>query len=131
MRGEGTFQWFQLSGRVLLQFLNPKGILYGFTIYVSFSPILTGSIPKMARSAFFLSVIAFLAVSTWALAGSALSRWFENPRFHLPFNIVRVLLLGYSVSLLLASHRVPETPRDPCRMATNSTEAKEPEGVPP
>jgi len=90
------------AGGLLLQFVNPKGILYGITIYASFSALLTGSFFKTVGSALFLTAIAFAAISTWALVGSILSRYFENRFFRLGFNIVMALLLAYSaVSILL------------------------------
>jgi cysteine/O-acetylserine efflux protein len=90
------------AGGLLLQFVNPKGILYGITVYASFSGLLTGSIEKTVGSALFLTAIGFTAISTWALVGSALSRWFERPAFRLVFNIVMALLLAYSaVSIIL------------------------------
>jgi cysteine/O-acetylserine efflux protein len=89
-------------GGLLLQFVNPKGILYGITIYASFSSLLTGSAAKTVGSALFLTAIGFTSISTWALAGSALSRLFERRAFRLGFNIVMALLLAYSaVSILL------------------------------
>ncbi len=90
------------AGGLLLQFVNPKGILYGITVYASFPGLLTGSVGKTLGSAVFLTAIGFTAVSTWALMGSALSRWFERPAFRLAFNVVMALLLAYSaVSILL------------------------------
>jgi len=84
-------------GGFALQFLNPKGILFGITIYTSFSSILVGDLARTVGSALVLAMIGFTALSTWALAGSALSRWFANPRFKLAFNLVMVALLAYSI----------------------------------
>jgi cysteine/O-acetylserine efflux protein len=90
------------AGGLFLQFVNPKGILYGITVYASFSSILTGNIGRTLGSAVFLTMIGFAAISTWALVGSALSRYFERPVFRLVFNIVMALLLAYSaLSILL------------------------------
>jgi len=90
------------AGGLFLQFVNPKGILYGITVYASFPSILTGSIAKTLGSAVFLTAIGFTAISTWTLMGSALSRHFEQPVFRLAFNIVMALLLAYSaLSIIL------------------------------
>ncbi len=87
---------------VLLQFVNPKGLLYGITIYVSFSPLLTGTIARTIGSALILTALAFMAVTAWCLVGSAFSRLFAKPKFKLGFNIVMALLLIYSaVSIIL------------------------------
>jgi cysteine/O-acetylserine efflux protein len=94
--GEGYVAGF------LLQFVNPKGILYGVTIYTSFSSILAGSLGRTLASASVLTAIGFAAVSTWCLIGSALARLFSKDSFRLAFNIVMALLLAYSaVSIVL------------------------------
>lgn len=85
-------------GGLLLQFANPKVILYGVTIYTSFPLLLTGSAWRTLGSAAFLAGVGFCAVSTWAAVGSALSRLFERPSFRLAFNLVMALLLLYSAA---------------------------------
>jgi cysteine/O-acetylserine efflux protein len=90
------------AGGLFLQFVNPKGILYGITIYASFPSILTGSVGRTLGSAVFLTAIGFASITTWALVGSALSRYFERRTFRLAFNIVMALLLAYSaLSIIL------------------------------
>jgi cysteine/O-acetylserine efflux protein len=89
-------------GGFLLQFVNPKGILYEVTIYTSFSSLLTGSAGRILGSALVLTAIGFSSISTWCLVGSALSRLFGKPAFRLGFNIAMALLLVYSaVSIAL------------------------------
>lgn len=83
-------------GGILLQFVNPKGILYGITVYTSFASLLTGSVGRVIGSAVILSAIGFVSISTWSLVGSALARLFAKPAFRLGFNIVMALLLAYS-----------------------------------
>jgi threonine/homoserine/homoserine lactone efflux protein len=86
----------------LLQFVNPKGLLYGITIYTSFAPVLTGSAARTVLSALALTAIGFASITTWCLAGSAFSRLFAKPSFRLAFNVVMALLLAYSaVSIAL------------------------------
>ena len=94
---EGGGSRVGFTGGLILQFLNPKGILYGITIFASFSSLLTGSIGKTVVSAILLTILGFASITMWSLVGSALSRWFSNRKVHLAFNIVMVLLLGYSV----------------------------------
>jgi cysteine/O-acetylserine efflux protein len=87
---------------LLLQFVNPKGILYGITIYTSFSSLLTGSVARTLGSAALLTAIGFSSITTWCLVGSALARLFDKSAFRLAFNIVMALLLVYSaVSIAL------------------------------
>ncbi len=99
---DGSSSTVGFLGGFALQFLNPKGILFGITIYTSFASILVGDLTRTLGSALLLSLVGFTALSTWALAGSALSRWFANPRFKLGFNVVMVALLGYSVWSIVA-----------------------------
>jgi cysteine/O-acetylserine efflux protein len=90
------------AGGLLLQFVNPKGILYGVTIYTSFASLLTGSVGRTLGSALVLTAIGFASISTWCLVGSALARLFARPAFRLAFNVAMALLLVYSaVSIAL------------------------------
>jgi len=90
------------GGGFLLQFVNPKGILYGITVYGSFSSLLTGSLGRTLGSAAILTIIGFSSISTWALIGSSLSRYFANRAFRLTFNGIMAALLVYSaVSIAL------------------------------
>jgi len=77
---------------LILQFLNPKGILYGITIFASFSSLLTGRITKTVVSALALTALAFASITTWALVGSALSRWFSDRRVSFAFSEVEEVL---------------------------------------
>jgi threonine/homoserine/homoserine lactone efflux protein len=86
-----------------LQILNIKVILYGITIYTSFSPILTGTIARTISSASFLSALGFASVSTWAIVGSGLSRFLTRPAFRFAFNAAMAILLLYS-ALSIALH---------------------------
>jgi cysteine/O-acetylserine efflux protein len=97
----GTASRMGFVGGLVLQFLNPKTILYGITIFASFAALLTGSVAKTVISAVALTALGFTAISTWTLVGSALSRWFSNPTIHLAFNVVMVVLLGYSIFSIL------------------------------
>lgn len=69
-RPKGPNEGF-LAGLVL-QFVNPKGVLFGITTYVSFSSLLTGSLWKTLASAVVLAMIGFAAVTTWAVVGAVL-----------------------------------------------------------
>ncbi len=100
--GQGALR-DSFAGGFLLQFVNPKGILYGITIYASFSSLLTGSLGRTLGSALVLTLIGFSAISTWALIGSALSRYFANRAFRLVFNGVMAALLVYS-AISIALH---------------------------
>ncbi|MEI6386324.1 MAG: LysE family transporter [Spirochaetota bacterium] len=89
-QGEATF----ISG-FLLQFINPKGVLYGITVYTSFSALIAGSLSAVTASAIGLASLGFSAVSLWAFTGATLARFLANGRAKLSFNILMALLLAW------------------------------------
>jgi cysteine/O-acetylserine efflux protein len=89
-------------GGLLLQFINPKGILFGITIYTSFSSLLTGTPMRTLASALFLTAVGFAAISAWSLVGALFSALFARPVFRFAFNALMAILLLYSaLSILL------------------------------
>jgi cysteine/O-acetylserine efflux protein len=90
-------------GGLLLQILNIKVILYGITIYTSFAALLTGSPLRTLASAALLASLGFASVSTWCVAGAALSRFLTKKAFRFAFNATMALLLLYS-ALSIALH---------------------------
>jgi len=88
--GSATF----LSG-LLLQLANPKVILYGITIYTSFSVLIAGSPPIVLFSAAALALLGFASVSLWAATGATLARFLKNDKARLGFNIAMALMLAW------------------------------------
>ena len=88
---------------LLLQFVNPKVILYGITIYSSFQVLLADTPIRLTGSAVFLSLLGFCSVSLWALVGSSFSRILKTWAAMLVYNIVMALLLIYS-AVAIALH---------------------------
>ncbi len=86
-----------LSG-FFLQFVNPKGILYGITTMSTFILPYTKSIPLIAVISLMLALIAFLSTSCWSLFGAVFQRLLaKHARV---INIIMALLLVYcAVSL--------------------------------
>lgn len=83
-------------GGLMLQFVNPKGILYGITIYGSFAVLLTGTLLRTMASAALLAALGFAAVSTWAVVGASVSGFLGRRVYHHIFNVLMALLLVYS-----------------------------------
>lgn len=78
---------------VLLQFINPKGILYGISVISSFlAPYFPNPITQLAFS-ILLAGIALASTSSWALFGSIFNRFLS--KYERPFNIAMSLLLVY------------------------------------
>jgi len=74
--GQSTF----VSG-MLLQFLNPKAILYGVTAASTFIVPYYDSVPVLVGFAAALAVVSLASTSCWALFGSVFQRFMaENHR---------------------------------------------------
>lgn len=88
-----------LSG-LLLQFVNPKVILYGITTVSTFIVPYYKSVFALASFSVFLAFIGFIATCCWALFGSIFQRFlFKNDKI---INVIMALLLVYcAVSLFL------------------------------
>ena len=84
-----------------LQFVNPKGFLYGIvSMQVYILPHYAGNYPALVGFALLLACICFLSNLCWAAFGSALKRLFS--RHAKIVNTVMALLLVYcAVSLFL------------------------------
>jgi threonine/homoserine/homoserine lactone efflux protein len=92
-KGENTF----LAG-FMLQFVNPKVILYGITTVSTFILPNYNSLPLIGVSAFILAFVAFISVNCWALFGSGFNFIFD--RHYKMVNTALSLLLVYcAVSL--------------------------------
>jgi threonine/homoserine/homoserine lactone efflux protein len=83
------------------QWVNPKGVLLGVSAVAAFTR-------PQAFAATFAVLVAvstaanLLSATTWALFGSALSRWLAQPHILRPFNIGMALLLAASLWPMLA-----------------------------
>ena len=96
---EITYSFF--SGMVL-QLLNIKLLFFGITIFTSFSALIGVSFFSVILSAFLLAALAFVCISLWTLAGSTLSKYFENKIFFFIFNgSIAVLMILIAVSILI------------------------------
>jgi cysteine/O-acetylserine efflux protein len=91
-----------LSG-MLLQLVNPKLILYGITLYGSFSKTLLRSGWSILISAIILTAVCFASILAWCLAGSAFQRFLKNKKTLLIFNGAMAALLLYSAFSIILS----------------------------
>ncbi len=80
----------------LLQFVNPKLIFFGLTLFTGFLQPLTGSMGYLFTAAVALSGWSFLATSIWAGAGSVIFNYFDNPTVKRIFNLVIAAMLVYA-----------------------------------
>ncbi|MFS0646566.1 LysE family transporter [Siminovitchia sp. 179-K 8D1 HS] len=84
----------------LVQFVNPKGILYGITVVSTFIlPYYTSYFSYFIFS-LFLGIVGFISSASWSLFGSIFQKIILQHRK--AFNVIMALLLVYSaVSIVL------------------------------
>jgi cysteine/O-acetylserine efflux protein len=80
----------------LLQLLNPKLIVYAFTLFSAFLPTMTKNVIVYLLVVAFLALVAFCAASTWALFGTAIKTHLQQPRLKMAVNILLSLSLVYT-----------------------------------
>ncbi len=83
---------------VVLQFINPKAILYAVTVVSGFIAPYYSSHANYFMFSAFLASMAFLSNTTWALFGQLLNRFIS--RYERPFNFAMAILLLYSAYAL-------------------------------
>lgn len=93
--GQSTF----LSG-MLLQFLNPKAILYGLTAASTFIVPYYRSVPVLVGFAVALAFVSLVATSCWALFGSVFQRFMAQNHRAVRY-VMSALLVYCAVSLFL------------------------------
>lgn len=79
---------------MLLQFVNPKGVLYGITVVGTFILPYHTSNSSLLLFSLFLGVVGFMSTSSWSLFGSMFQTFLSKYRNQ--FNVVMALLLVYS-----------------------------------
>lgn len=80
----------------VLQWVNPKSILYGVTLYATFFDRLAGDVAGVLVSALALTAVGFASILTWATAGSALTRFMKVERHRRAFDIAMAILLAWT-----------------------------------
>ncbi len=84
----------------MLQVLNPKLIVYAFTLFTAFLAPVTGNLILVVLAAFLLAVTSFGATSTWAVFGTAIKTYLHNPRLKIIVNVLLSLSLAYTAIAL-------------------------------
>jgi cysteine/O-acetylserine efflux protein len=83
-----------------LQVLNPKLMVYAFTLFSAFLAPITGNIALVLPAAILLAATSFGATSMWALFGTAIKTYLRNPRLKAVINILLSLSLVYTAITL-------------------------------
>jgi len=84
------------SKGLFLQFLNPKVMVIGLTLYSSFLASITSNYVWLVLSAAIIACLSFTFTSIWTMAGSILFQNLKNPVFLRVINSVLALLLVYT-----------------------------------
>lgn len=84
----------------ILQFVNPKAILFGLTTASTFIIPYFNTIPALAGFSVLLACTAFLATSSWGLFGSVFQK-FISEKTQMVNTIMASLLVYCAVSLFL------------------------------
>ncbi|MGE5579944.1 MAG: LysE family transporter [Bacillota bacterium] len=82
-----------------LQFVNPKGIMYGMTVFGSFVDPEGHSPGFLVVIILFLALLALVSTICWALFGSVFQRLLA--KYERPFNVGMALLLVYCALTIL------------------------------
>jgi len=89
----------------ILQFLNPKAIIFVMTVYTAYLQPILGNFLLIFLAAFLLGLRSFLVNSTWAVFGSAIRRFLSRPVVNKIFNGVVSAALLYNAADLM---RLPD-----------------------
>ena len=81
---------------LMLQILNPKLIVYAFTLFSGFLAPITGNIALLVLAAMLLAITSFCATSTWAIFGTTIKNYLHNPSLKTVVNILLSLSLVYT-----------------------------------
>lgn len=103
LRADYAFQYnnqqaqpFGFRHGFLLQFLNPKGIIYALTLYSTFLYSIIDTPKFIILSAFIIALIGFLSISLWALFGTIIGRFLQQSKVRKTVNLLLALLLAYT-----------------------------------
>jgi cysteine/O-acetylserine efflux protein len=86
---------------LMLQILNPKLMVYSFTLFTTFLATLNSTIVLIAWLAILLAAVSFCATSVWALFGTGIKTYLRNPRLQMVINIGLAILLVYAAASLM------------------------------
>jgi cysteine/O-acetylserine efflux protein len=90
---------------VVLQLVNPKGLLFAVTLYALFlTTSATWKITVMQATA--IPLVSLISVATWGYAGSYISKYMKNPVHRRIFLWTCAVLLVYTVVTIL-THQIP------------------------
>ena len=81
---------------VLLQFINPKGVIYGLTLYSVFLNPLIGNSFYIILFSLGFTIIGFCSILTWALFWAMINQFLHHLKLRIMINSILSLLLVYT-----------------------------------
>lgn len=81
---------------LMLQVLNPKLMVYAFTLFAAFLAPITSNVALLVLVVALLTITAFCATSVWALFGTVIKSYLHYPRVKAVVNIILSLFLVYA-----------------------------------
>jgi len=85
-----------ITNGFLLQILNPKLVIYAFTLFSAFLTTMAGDLPRLVAISVLLAATSFAATSLWAVFGTTIKTYLHFPRVKASVNIILSLLLAYA-----------------------------------
>ncbi|KKI91255.1 lysine transporter LysE [Bacillus sp. SA1-12] len=82
----------------LMQFLNPKVVLFTMTVFPSFIMPYNIAMPEVTISVIAITLIGFLAFITWVLFGTIFKEFLQNHKRTV--NVMMSLFLAYSAIMI-------------------------------
>lgn len=99
--GEADTRSMQFMQGLMLNVLNPKLVVYAFTLFSAFLSPITTDILLLTIACSLLAFVSFCATSIWAALGSAIQVLLGNPRLKLGVNLLLSLMLIYTAAALV------------------------------
>ena len=91
----------EFSHGLLLQILNPKLIVYAFSLFSAFLTPISGKITLVLIASILLASVSFCATSVWAIFGTAIKTYLHHPTLKIIVNIILAVLLVYTALTLI------------------------------
>ena len=86
---------------LMLNVLNPKLVVYSFTLFSAFLSPITTNVLSLTIACLLLAFVSLCATSLWATFGTAIKTYLQDPRWRLMVNIFLSLTLVYTAAALI------------------------------
>jgi cysteine/O-acetylserine efflux protein len=93
---EGEVKPLGFTHGLMLNVLNPKLVVYSFTLFSAFLASITGDFTLLILTCLLLAATSFCATSLWALFGTGIRNYLHQPRLKAIVNILISLSLVYT-----------------------------------